>query len=95
MTVKDVDLLIIGAESGGYVAAIRAAQLGQKVVLVDKAEPGGVCLNRGCIPSKVLISASERVQHIKHASNMEIKVSGDVYVDMPEVIKWKDGIVGK
>lgn len=95
MTVKDVDLLIIGAGSGGYVAAIRAAQLGQKVVLVDKAEMGGVCLNRGCIPSKALISASERVQHIKHASSMGIKVSGDVHVDMSEVVKWKDGIVNK
>lgn len=45
---KELDLLVIGAGSGGYVAAIRAAQLGRKVVLVDKAELGGVCLNRGC-----------------------------------------------
>lgn len=92
---KDVDLLVIGAGSGGYVAAIRAAQLGKKVVLVDKAELGGVCLNRGCIPSKALISASERVKHIQHASAMGIKVSGEVQVDMPEVVKWKDGIVNK
>lgn len=92
---KDVDLLIIGAGSGGYVAAIRAAQLGKKVVLVDKAELGGVCLNRGCIPSKALISASERVKHIKHANTMGIKISGEVQVDMPEVVKWKDGIVNK
>ncbi|MFD1849694.1 dihydrolipoyl dehydrogenase [Oceanobacillus bengalensis] len=92
---KDVDLLVIGAGSGGYVAAIRAAQLGKKVVLVDKAELGGVCLNRGCIPSKALISASERVKHIKHANAMGIKVSGNIEVDMPEVVKWKDGIVNK
>lgn len=92
---KDVDVLIIGAGSGGYVAAIRAAQLGRKVVLVDKAELGGVCLNRGCIPSKALISASERVKHIRHANAMGIKVSGDVQVEMPEVVKWKDGIVSK
>lgn len=92
---KDVDLLVIGAGSGGYVAAIRAAQLGKKVVLVDKAELGGVCLNRGCIPSKALISASERVKHIKHANTMGLKVSGEVQVDMPEVVKWKDGIVNK
>ncbi|WP_262173177.1 dihydrolipoyl dehydrogenase [Saccharococcus sp. Marseille-Q5394] len=93
--IKNVDLLIIGAGSGGYVAAIRAAQLGKKVVLVDKAELGGVCLNRGCIPSKALISASERVKHIKHANTMGIKVSGEVEVEMPEVVKWKDGIVEK
>ncbi|WP_203332936.1 dihydrolipoyl dehydrogenase [Planococcus beigongshangi] len=92
---KDIDLLVIGAGSGGYVAAIRAAQLGKKVVLVDKAELGGVCLNRGCIPSKALISASERVKHIQHAGSMGIKVSGEVVVDMPEVVKWKDGIVNK
>lgn len=92
---KELDLLVIGAGSGGYVAAIRAAQLGRKVVLVDKAELGGVCLNRGCIPSKALISASERVKHIQHAGSMGIKVSGDVVVDMPEVVKWKDGIVNK
>src|SRR5690625_1760050 len=92
---RDVDLLVIGAGSGGYVAAIRAAQLGKKVVLVDKAELGGVCLNRGCIPSKALISASERVKHIKHANTMGIKVSGEVDVEMPEVVKWKDGIVNK
>ncbi|WP_321378789.1 FAD-dependent oxidoreductase [Trichococcus shcherbakoviae] len=92
---KDVDVLIIGAGSGGYVAAIRAAQLGRKVVLVDKAELGGVCLNRGCIPSRALISASERVKHIKGANLMGIKVSGEVEVDMPEVVKWKDGVVNK
>ncbi|WP_336867323.1 FAD-dependent oxidoreductase, partial [Peribacillus frigoritolerans] len=69
--------------------------LGKKVVLVDKAELGGVCLNRGCIPSKALISASERVKHIKQANSMGIKVSGEVEVDMPEVVKWKDGIVNK
>ncbi|UOR14146.1 dihydrolipoyl dehydrogenase [Halobacillus amylolyticus] len=92
---KDVDLLVIGAGSGGYVAAIRAAQLGKKVVLVDKAELGGVCLNRGCIPSKALISASERIKHIKHADAMGIRVSGDVQVEMPEVVKWKNGIVNK
>lgn len=92
---KDVDVLIIGAGSGGYVAAIRAAQLGKKVVLVDKGELGGVCLNRGCIPSKALISASERVKQMKHAHTMGIKVSGEIVVEMPEVVKWKDGIVNK
>ncbi|MCK6205721.1 dihydrolipoyl dehydrogenase [Bacillus infantis] len=92
---KEVDLLVIGAGSGGYVSAIRAAQLGKKVVLVDKAELGGVCLNRGCIPSKALISASERVKQIQHANTMGIRVSGEVEIDMPEVVKWKDGIVNK
>ncbi|WP_040980548.1 MULTISPECIES: dihydrolipoyl dehydrogenase [Oceanobacillus] len=92
---KERDLLVIGAGYGGYVAAIRAAQLGKNVVLVEKAELGGVCLNRGCIPSKALISASERVNHIQHANTMGIKVSGQVDIAMPEVIKWKDAIVNK
>ncbi|MEI6703711.1 MAG: FAD-dependent oxidoreductase, partial [Deltaproteobacteria bacterium] len=54
------DLIIIGAGPGGYVAAIRAAQLGMKVVVIEKrATPGGVCLNEGCIPSKALLDSSE------------------------------------
>ena len=54
MSEHTFDLLVIGGGPGGYVAAIRAAQLGQKVLIVDKSELGGVCLNRGCIPSKAL-----------------------------------------
>ena len=59
----DIDLLVIGAGPGGYVAAIRAAQLGQSVLIVDKAICGGVCLNGGCIPSKALISAAHHYEH--------------------------------
>jgi len=55
-----VDVLVLGAGPGGYVAAIRAAQLGRKVTLVDAGTPGGTCLNAGCIPLKALLSASER-----------------------------------
>ena len=56
----ETDTLVIGAGPGGYVAAIRAAQLGQKVTVVEKGTVGGVCLNVGCIPSKALISAGHR-----------------------------------
>ena len=56
---NEVDVLVVGGGPGGYVAAIRAAQLGRKVTLVDKDNWGGVCLNRGCIPSKALISAAD------------------------------------
>ena len=76
-------------------AAIRAAQLGRKVTIVDKDALGGVCLNRGCIPSKALITASERFLSIKEADQMGIEVSGDVNVNMPELMKWKDGVVEK
>ena len=92
---QEVDVLVIGAGPGGYVAAIRAAQLGRKVTIVDKDALGGVCLNRGCIPSKALISAAERFLAVKEAEQMGIEVSGDVNVNMPELMKWKDGVVKK
>ena len=56
----EADTVVIGAGPGGYVAAIRAAQLGQKVIIVEKGHVGGVCLNVGCIPSKALITAGHR-----------------------------------
>ncbi|MGA9175569.1 MAG: FAD-dependent oxidoreductase, partial [Thermoactinomyces sp.] len=81
---QEVDVLVIGAGPGGYVAAIRAAQLGRSVAIVDKGNLGGVCLNRGCIPSKAIISAAERFTGIKEAGEMGIEVSGDVTVNMPK-----------
>ncbi|MGI6125755.1 MAG: dihydrolipoyl dehydrogenase [Planifilum sp.] len=92
---NEVDVLVVGGGPGGYVAAIRAAQLGRKVTLVDKGELGGVCLNRGCIPSKALISAAERFQQLKESAHMGIRVEGDITVDLPEMMKWKDGVVKK
>jgi dihydrolipoamide dehydrogenase len=92
--VTEVDVLVIGAGPGGYVAAIRAAQLGKSVVVVDKAEIGGVCLNRGCIPSKALISASHRFEEIKQAGDMGI-TAGEIKVDFAKVQAWKQGIVNK
>lgn len=77
----ELDVLVIGAGPGGYVAAIRAAQLGKKVAIVDKAEVGGVCLNRGCIPSKSLISAAKQYEQAKEGSSIGINVEG-VSVDM-------------
>lgn len=91
----EVDVLVIGAGPGGYVAAIRAAQLGRSVTIVDKDQMGGVCLNRGCIPSKAIISAAERYQQIKQAGEMGLEITGEVNVNMPQLIKWKDGVVKK
>ncbi len=71
---KSYDLIIIGAGPGGYVAAIRASQLGLKVGLVEKDKPGGVCLNIGCIPSKALIHQAEMVEDIPHLEHLGIKV---------------------
>ncbi|MCZ8518997.1 MULTISPECIES: dihydrolipoyl dehydrogenase [Paenibacillus] len=90
----EIDVLVIGAGPGGYVAAIRAAQLGKSVLIVDKAELGGVCLNRGCIPSKALISAAHHYEVAKHSSSIGISAD-NVSVDFAKVQEWKNGIVKK
>ncbi|MDF2922069.1 MAG: pdhD1 [Paenibacillaceae bacterium] len=90
----EIDVLVIGAGPGGYVAAIRAAQLGKKVTIVDKAEVGGVCLNRGCIPSKALITAAHHYESLQHGEAMGITAQG-VQVDFAKVQSWKNGIVQK
>lgn len=92
--VEEVDVLVIGSGPGGYVAAIRAAQLGRSVTIVDRAEIGGVCLNRGCIPSKALISAAKQYESMSTSSDMGIAAEG-VKVDFAKVQQWKDGIVQK
>ncbi|MFD0587068.1 dihydrolipoyl dehydrogenase [Paenibacillus sp. GCM10027627] len=90
----DIDTLVVGAGPGGYVAAIRAAQLGQSVLVVDKEHVGGVCLNVGCIPSKALISASHQYEAISHASAFGIEV-GEAKVNFSKVQEFKNGIVKK
>ncbi|GLI06517.1 dihydrolipoyl dehydrogenase [Paenibacillus tyrfis] len=90
----EIDVLVIGAGPGGYVAGIRAAQLGKSVLIVDKSELGGVCLNRGCIPSKALISAAHHYEVIKHATSIGISAE-NVTVDWTKIQEWKDGIVKK
>ncbi|WP_153126504.1 dihydrolipoyl dehydrogenase [Peribacillus tepidiphilus] len=90
----ETDTLVIGAGPGGYVAAIRASQLGQKVTIVEKANLGGVCLNVGCIPSKALISAGHRYEHAVHSSDMGITAE-NVKVDFSKVQAWKAGVVKK
>lgn len=92
--IEEIDLLVIGSGPGGYVAAIRAAQLGQKVTLVDKAEIGGVCLNRGCIPSKALISAAGKYEDASSMADMGIEAKS-VKVDFTKVQNWKNDIVKK
>jgi dihydrolipoamide dehydrogenase len=86
--------LIIGAGTGGYPCAIRLGQLGVDAMLVEKGEPGGVCLNVGCIPSKALISATKLAHKAQHASKMGIGF-GSAQVDMSKMQEWKSGIVKK
>ncbi|MBA4145873.1 MAG: dihydrolipoyl dehydrogenase, partial [Cytophaga sp.] len=68
------DLIVIGSGPGGYVAAIRASQLGLKVGVVEKAELGGICLNWGCIPTKALLKSAQVFEYIQHASDYGITI---------------------
>ncbi|NBJ70751.1 MULTISPECIES: dihydrolipoyl dehydrogenase [Clostridia] len=90
----EVDTLVIGAGPGGYVAAIRAAQLGQKVTIADKGALGGVCLNVGCIPSKALIQAGHLAQQAHGNEELGIKTE-NVTVDFSKVQEWKGSVVKK
>ena len=90
----EVETLVVGAGPGGYVAAIRAAQLGQKVTIVDKGALGGVCLNVGCIPSKALIQAGHLVQQAQGNAEMGITTE-NVTVDFSKVQEWKGSVVNK
>jgi dihydrolipoamide dehydrogenase len=80
------DIIVVGSGPGGYVAAIRASQLGKKVAIVEKAELGGICLNWGCIPTKALLKSAQVFEYIKHASDYGITVS-DAKADFTAVIK--------
>src|SRR5205807_3129712 len=90
------DLVVIGGGPGGYVAAIRAAQLGKKVACVDKRETktfGGTCLNIGCIPSKALLDSSEFFEQAKHKAVRHGVVLPKVDLDLAAMMKRKDGVV--
>jgi dihydrolipoamide dehydrogenase len=89
----DADIVVIGAGPGGYVAAIRAAQLGAKTVVVEKEYLGGTCLNWGCIPSKVMIASVERLHAVRHAKNLGVKVEGEATMDFEAMMARKDKIV--
>lgn len=90
----DVDTLVVGAGPGGYVAAIRAAQMGQKVTIVEKGNLGGVCLNVGCIPSKALIQAGHLTEHARGNEELGIQTE-NVSVDFSKVQEWKGKVVNK
>ena len=71
---KTFDVVVLGSGPGGYIAAIRAAQLGKSTAIIEEREMGGVCLNRGCIPSKAVLKAAQHVHELKHFAEMGIQV---------------------
>ncbi len=85
MNQHQADLVVIGSGPGGYVAAIRATQLGLKTICIEKAELGGICLNWGCIPTKALLKSAEIIHHIKESTNFGIKVN-DFSFELKDIV---------
>ncbi len=91
---EQFDLIVIGSGPGGYVAAIRASQLGMKVAVVEKEELGGICLNWGCIPTKALIKSAQVFNYIQHAQDYGIEVK-DSKVDFTSMVKRSRDVADK
>jgi dihydrolipoamide dehydrogenase len=88
------DVVILGGGSGGYAAALRSAQLGKSVALVEKDKLGGTCLHRGCIPTKALLHSAEIADNTREAENFGINATFNS-IDMPKVNSYRDGIIDK
>ena len=88
------DIIVIGSGPGGYVAAIRASQLGKKVAVVEKESIGGICLNWGCIPTKALLRSAQVLEDLNHAAEYGIQAS-EPKVDFDAVIKRSRGVAEK
>ena len=86
------DIIIIGSGPGGYVAAIRAAQLGQNVAVVERAEVGGICLNWGCIPTKALLKSAQVYNYAKHAENYGLVIEGEIKADFNAIVARSRGV---
>ena len=86
------DLIVLGSGPGGYVAAIRASQLGLKVAVVEKSELGGVCLNWGCIPTKALLKSAQVYQYITHAQDYGIQLTGEAKADFEAMVARSRGV---
>src|SRR6266404_5481740 len=89
------DLIVIGAGPGGYVAAIRAAQLGLKTACIERERAGGICLNWGCIPTKALLKSAEMMRAAQHAGDHGVIVPGPITFDWKKVIARSRGVADK
>src|SRR6056297_3440122 len=81
------DVLVIGSGPGGYVAAIRASQLGLKTAVVERESLGGICLNWGCIPTKSLLKSAQVYEYLKHAEEYGIVIDGEAKADFSKVVQ--------
>ncbi|REJ05564.1 dihydrolipoyl dehydrogenase [Microbacterium bovistercoris] len=94
MTTHTFDVVILGGGSGGYAAALRAAELGKKVALIEKDKVGGTCLHRGCIPTKALLHAAEVAEHVRDAASVGVSATLEG-IDAAGVRSYREGIVAK
>lgn len=89
------DLIVIGSGPGGYVAAIRASQLGLKTAVVERENLGGICLNWGCIPTKALMKSAQVYNYSKHAANYGVKIEGEVTADLEAMVERSRGVAAQ
>jgi dihydrolipoamide dehydrogenase len=88
----DYDVLVIGSGPGGYVAAIRASQLGMKAAVIEKENVGGICLNWGCIPTKSLLKSAQAYEYAVHAADYGVAIEGEVKADFQAMVKRSRGV---
>lgn len=88
------DLIVIGSGPGGYVAAIRASQLGMNVAVIERAELGGICLNWGCIPTKSLLKSAQVLEYARHAQDYGVKIE-NAEPDFNAIIARSRGVADK
>jgi dihydrolipoamide dehydrogenase len=91
----DFDLIIIGSGPGGYVAAIRAAQLGLKTAVVERTEVGGICLNWGCIPTKALLKSAQVYNYMKHSNDYGVNLDGQIIADLNLMVSRSRGVASQ
>lgn len=87
-------ITVLGAGPGGYVAAIKAAQLGAEVTVIEESEVGGTCLNWGCIPTKTLIASAEVLHKVRNAKNFGLELNGNIVPDIQKIVERKNKVVG-
>ena len=92
---NEYDVIVIGGGPGGYVAAIRASQLGMRAAVIEKEHLGGICLNWGCIPTKALLRAAELRHNLEHLSDYGIEITGDITIDLEKVVKRSRGVASR
>lgn len=90
---KHFDIAVLGAGPGGYVAALKAGQMGASVAIVEKHHLGGTCLNYGCIPSKVLLASAELAHRVQHAAEMGVELAGQPSINWPKIQGRKDKVI--